>query len=313
MLHPPWQLDPHTLQALNGMSERRTVTFPKNIGPNLDDIIRPQPNEELIKCSMVEVAESDAVADYWLTSGVSVRDDMGGIQQLLVAKPTKCALPAVGLKNLFSECTLMKPDADRRSDIGTSSGRPLISHGQVEILSIWRDPQMGFVIDGDREYELLRIVIDDENRPNGDIPSPGNAVKVDQGEAMSHRVAEPPVVPVAGIGASIAVSQEPIGPDSIIIRTLWRRGHGKRSFIEDLRLEDPLRAEKRHSHLIHKEAVSEGLPGKNISVFQYLLRQPIEGGSPHPSIMTAVKHQFFTLPALSLDINCALGNGFFIP
>jgi hypothetical protein len=45
------------------MPQGGSITLPQNIGPDLNDIVRPQADKELVKRHMVESAESQTVSN----------------------------------------------------------------------------------------------------------------------------------------------------------------------------------------------------------------------------------------------------------
>jgi hypothetical protein len=63
MLYAPRKLDPHPMETLNSIPQCRPIALPKNIGPNLDDIVRAQADKELVERHMVEIAESQTVSN----------------------------------------------------------------------------------------------------------------------------------------------------------------------------------------------------------------------------------------------------------
>ena len=72
------------VKALDRVSERRPVGFQENVWPNFDDVIRTNPEEEPVEGSVVQMAEGKAIADDGLPLGFFVRNDVGGIEKLVM-------------------------------------------------------------------------------------------------------------------------------------------------------------------------------------------------------------------------------------
>ncbi len=128
MLHFARQLDPLPVQILNRVLECRTIALLEDIRPDLDNIIRPQSDEELIEYRMVKAAQSDAVADNRLALRLSVRNNMGGVKQFLMTKAAKSALPTIRFKHPFAESPLVEPNAYRRREVGSPGGIRVLSY-----------------------------------------------------------------------------------------------------------------------------------------------------------------------------------------
>lgn len=56
MFNSMGQLDPRSLQPLYGISERGTVAFPEDIGPDFNNVVRSQSNKELVKRGVMKIA-----------------------------------------------------------------------------------------------------------------------------------------------------------------------------------------------------------------------------------------------------------------
>ena len=68
------------MKALNGMPEGRTIPLFENIGPDLDNIVRPDSNKKLIECRMMKVAQGQAVSNNGRSSRIRIGNDMRCIQ-----------------------------------------------------------------------------------------------------------------------------------------------------------------------------------------------------------------------------------------
>ena len=93
---PARQVNLLAVDLLQPNDEHRTIRFGEDGRANLDDVVRPDGEEEAIECGVVELAQGDAVADHRLALGVAIGRDVGRVQQLLVAQPAEGA--ALGVR-----------------------------------------------------------------------------------------------------------------------------------------------------------------------------------------------------------------------
>ena len=85
------------------------------------------------------------------------------------------------------------------------------------------------LVHADRECQAGRIVPDDIDRPRGLVEAWNDAVKVDERRLTGHRQAQADVLSMPRVDASVAVSQEAVLPERVVVRGV-------------LTLEDPPRA-----------------------------------------------------------------------
>ena len=109
------------MQPLNGMPECWTVNFFKNVGANLDDVVRAHSQEKSIEGRVVQPAERQPVSHNRLTAWFGVRNDVGRIQQLAMPEATEGALIAVGMKYALAEHSLVNALARNRRDVSATS------------------------------------------------------------------------------------------------------------------------------------------------------------------------------------------------
>ena len=64
------KLDFYPMKPLDGMPQSGSITLPQNIGPDLNDIVWPQTDKELVERHMVEIAESQTVSNNRLALGL---------------------------------------------------------------------------------------------------------------------------------------------------------------------------------------------------------------------------------------------------
>jgi hypothetical protein len=84
-------------------------------------------------------------------------------------------------------------------------------------------------------------------------------MKVDEGDALLHRLTQPHVVVVEGVVSAIAIAQEVVGTDFVIVGTRGAFdgrdcGDSKRDFGEDGRLKNTLGAHERDTLSLIEES-----------------------------------------------------------
>jgi hypothetical protein len=78
--------EPDPVKALQAVLEHRPIILFKDIAPDLDCQIRPYAEEKTIKRRMVQLTECDAIAYHRFPTRLTVRDDVGSIEELGVPK-----------------------------------------------------------------------------------------------------------------------------------------------------------------------------------------------------------------------------------
>jgi len=67
------------VQTLKTVPEHRAVALGKYPRMNLDDIVGPDTDNEVIEGSVVDLAERQPIGHQWLPSGLRVRNDVSRI------------------------------------------------------------------------------------------------------------------------------------------------------------------------------------------------------------------------------------------
>jgi hypothetical protein len=110
------------VKRLNGVHQRRTVPFPKDVFANFDFEIGTDADEVVIESRMVEGTERKAVVDVWLASRLRVANDVSRVEEFVVAKTAEGALTLVCIEDSFPKSSLMETHADCCSHV-SSAGR----------------------------------------------------------------------------------------------------------------------------------------------------------------------------------------------
>ena len=103
----PRQGDSLAMQRLDSMLQGRTIGFREKVGPYLDDVVRPHSDKEAVEDRVMEPAERQAIADHRLAIGVSVRNDVCGVEELVVLQAAHSTLMPIRVKNPLAERSLM--------------------------------------------------------------------------------------------------------------------------------------------------------------------------------------------------------------
>ena len=175
------QRDLRPMKTLNCVFQSRPVTFPQNIRPHLDDEIGPQTDKILVERRMVQMAESDAVPNDRIALRLVIGNDMSRIQQFLVPQTAKCTLTPVCFEDPLSKLLLMQTHAHRRGDISSAAFSGFFSDRCLGSAKQSIQPQMLFIIYGDRKRRSRRprIISNHKNRPGRDIAAGNNPVQID--------------------------------------------------------------------------------------------------------------------------------------
>ena len=75
------------MQALKPVQQHRPIVLVQNLSPNLDDVVGPDADKLPVEGGVVQLAEREPVLNARLTAGLCVWNDVGGVEQLLVAEP----------------------------------------------------------------------------------------------------------------------------------------------------------------------------------------------------------------------------------
>ena len=78
------------------VQKHRPVLFIQDLLPDLDDVVRPDTDELPIEGGVVQLAEREPILHSRLAARLRVRNDVGGVEQLLVAKTAQRALGSDG-------------------------------------------------------------------------------------------------------------------------------------------------------------------------------------------------------------------------
>ena len=95
------------MKALEPVDQHRTIRFIEHVPTNLDDAVRPNPDQISIERRVVEAAKRDSVRYRRLTKGICIRQDVCGLEQFLAFEATDGAVVLVGAYDSLAERSLM--------------------------------------------------------------------------------------------------------------------------------------------------------------------------------------------------------------
>ncbi len=118
------------------------------------------------------------------------------------------------------------------------------------------------VIDRDDEAQGVGMVLGDEDRPRRFVEALDDAVEIDERGLPLHGRAQTHVVAMMRIGAAIAIAEEAVLGEAVIVRTILaldgRGGRDREGQLgQDGGLEDPLRSDQGNSGALELEATFE--------------------------------------------------------
>lgn len=141
----------------------------------------------------MQFTKSHAVTDNRLTTGLSIGNNMSGIEKFGVFQATKGALFAIGIEDLYAKASLVKTlfyfccDVSAATIIGVCSNQFLCLNVRVIV-------NERVVINGNGKCETIKIRTYDKHRPDWHIFTWHQAKEIDQRYSALHRLCKPCIV-----------------------------------------------------------------------------------------------------------------------
>ncbi len=175
------------MKPLQTMLEHGTVLFVQHVPSQLDDQVRPNPDDVAIEGRMMQLAEGNPVRNDREPARIGVGDDVGRLEKLRMTQSADGASPLVGFENPLPERPLVQSLLH--------GGRPVGSNREFRILT--RVLRRGTEFPGlgklDVEGEFLWKVANDVHGPRGEIPTAVYPIEVrvsvQGGESLLSRAA----------------------------------------------------------------------------------------------------------------------------
>ena len=175
----------------------------------MNDALRSDPEEHSVERRVMDLAERESVRHHRIASRIAVRDDVRGIEQRLPPQAAERAAAPVGAEHSVPKDPLVNPRQHRAGRVAALEfpvtcsghrtpfpvGRPLI-HSKIS------------VIHGHGEGQGRRVVRNDEGRPDRQVATLPDPVKVEERPLFLHQPSQPHVVCMAGIGLEIPIVEE---------------------------------------------------------------------------------------------------------
>lgn len=229
-----------SMERLDAETKHRPINLLKNIGADLGDIVRPNPHYLMIKRSVVNLAHCQTIRDYRLAT-IGIRNDVGCVEKVDMAKRTDATLAPIGTKDGRSESGLLSSPLDQ-SQVMTS----WTYHVQLSQLSQLSWGAKGRRLDREKgkiEGQGLRMIFHYRCSPHV-VETAGNPVQVNQRDRVLHGDSKEVVLDVIPIAPAISVLEKPILGDLVRIGPLTvttRRGGSNRDGkLKSGRFEDSL-------------------------------------------------------------------------
>jgi hypothetical protein len=145
------------------------------------------------------------------------------------------------------------------------------------------------VIDGHREAQLLRVIVNHVRGPRGDVLAGHNPVEVDKREAPHHALAQARVVRMPGIGPPVPVAEQPVVAKRVVVGTPGggRDGEGE---LQDTGLENALRTHEGDTSAVDLESSLEQAPRQHVAVAPHGVGEPLERGHPDADVPVLLGH-----------------------
>ena len=271
------QDDSLVVDCLEAVEQHRAVDLDQDVAPDLDRIVRPDTHDVGVEGSMVNLAEGQAVRHDGLPGRVTVREYVGGIQELGVVEVTDRARHPIGEENSLAEAVLVNALADSSERVAPTQ----LVAGVEKKISLQDTRLVGL----DSEGAPCSVVSHHIYRPDRQVLARHQAIEVDQRDLALHRPAETHVVRMVRIRASVAVD-EPILRPPVLVRRFFPldprdRQDAEGNLGQGGGLEDALRTDYRNPGPLEVEAGCKERPGQDLaSMLTNLVSDPGERRCP---------------------------------
>jgi hypothetical protein len=271
------------MEPLQAVAKHRAVALLEHLRVNLDNIIRPDPYQEMIEGGMVNLAEGESVGHRGIPCGVSVRDDVRSVEKITVAEAAEGALVTICAKDALPESPLVQTDLDCRRNVGPSC---------LDFAQFQRRPDGSLhgglgglrVISSDCKGQPSWVVPNDEDGPDREILPGDDPVKVDQRCLRAHCLAKADVVAMIRILASIAVAEQPARSEAVVIRAIRGRCDRERETWKHSGLENALWPKQGDALSFVLKPLPKKVEWKNVAQDHYLVLQPAKSLQAHARI-----------------------------
>jgi len=281
------------------MGKHRPVILLEYVPAHIHHIVRPDPDEEVVECGVMELAQGNAVLNHGIAIRFTVRDDVGGIEELSVPQPAQGALLPVSIEYSLPEPSLVESLPNDRRDVLSA---PCIL-GSLRSESILLGPlvclQVSAVIHRDHELPVNRVISYDEHGPHRYVLPGHDAMEVHQRRTLPHGHPEAFVLAMVWVAGAVAVEDETLRAHLVIVGAMHRGGDSKRDLGKDCGLEDALARDERDTCPLELEPLKKKGVGQDVAVSGDLFGQPVERSQAYSLVIQSYWHP--TSPALPTE------------
>jgi hypothetical protein len=96
------------VETLQPVDEHRAVLLSQHIFANLDDAVRPNPDDVAIKGRMVQFAERQAVRYHRFTGRMFIRKDVSRLEELVSSEVAHGVVPLIRIEHTLAKSRLMQ-------------------------------------------------------------------------------------------------------------------------------------------------------------------------------------------------------------
>jgi hypothetical protein len=148
------------------------------------------------------------------------------VQQILMAQTATRTLSLVRVEDPLSEILLVESIAGQSRYVLPSACRLMIIANIRRCALTFYEMNEADIVNRNRKSEICLIIINDEHRPNCQVLARHNPMEIDKGESFCRGYPQPDVVAVLRIGSAVAISEESVRIEGIIIRTMGSGRNG---------------------------------------------------------------------------------------
>jgi len=214
------------VQLFDAVLEHGAVGFVEDVGADLDYVVGADAQDVAVESGVVEFTQGDAIGHDGQATGVAVGDDVGGVEEFRVFETAQGALLLVRPDYFFAKGALVQPGAHGGGDVDPSGFGGVFGHGKGLLILGRLGIDGPGVVGRYCEGEGIGIVADDEYGPDGQVAPLDDAVEVDEGDLVLHGTAQADVVSVMGICAAIAIEQEAVRGEAVVVWPIRSGGDG---------------------------------------------------------------------------------------
>jgi hypothetical protein len=103
-----WEIDALPRDFLQAVTQHRSIDLFQNVSTDLDEKLGCDPKDMTVEGGVMQLAQSDAIWNHWLTTRVPVGKNVRRLQQLRVTQMADRAVLPICAQNTLAEGLLMQ-------------------------------------------------------------------------------------------------------------------------------------------------------------------------------------------------------------